>query len=213
MDEEKRVVIQPLPDKPPAEPQAEEKQPRKAGRKRTKPKKEGPKKPISDAKRQQLLKARLARSEKRKKQLKEIAEKKKRQEEVMRQFDAGQLVPTEKNLEDKLHQRLTAIENALGSVNSQMGKLIMAGLYHEPTPKKYTAGEGRGDETQAEQTIVQTPTELKHADITKPAPSVVQIDNGGQRRMRVRPDNLNLAPVGVRDPAGPADMVNNSFFF
>lgn len=198
-DEEKRVIIDPLPEKKEVEKETidgediEKKATRKKpGRKRTKPiKKKSETHIMTDARKQALLKARLARSEKRKSQQEQIENEKKEQEQIVSQFKSGQIVPKE-DVQNKLHERLTKLEDLLGGVSGQVNELMNLGVFN--------------NQGQAEQTMVQTPTELRQVDITQPTESFVREVNGGQSRQQVNPDQLNKAPSTKYQP-------ERNFFF
>lgn len=192
-DEEKRIVIDPLPEvKKDAPKTIDGEEPdkkmsrKKPGRKQTRPVK--PKKEthvMTEARKQALLKARLARAEKRKEQNEKIASEVKEQEQIVSQFKSGQIVP-KKDVQNNLHERLAKLEDVLGNISGQMNILMSSGVYN--------------NHGQAEQTNVQVPTELRQVDIMQPEESFTRVSNGGESRQQVNPDYLNVAPSTKYQP-------------
>lgn len=188
MEEEKNVVIKPLPlpevpemeglGKELGKEEMEKRLSRgKPGRKRKHPVRTN-KRPMSEKQTEALARARAKRQENREKKKQSLKQKIEKQNQIVEQFEKGELF-TQADIENAVHKRLGGLETILGDVNGQMAKLMSAGVFD--------------GSAQTSQTELQPPTELRQADITKPQQSFVRETNGGASYHKTKPDKLNKA--------------------
>lgn len=195
-DEQKLITINPLPaDEPQDKKLARKKPGRKPNPNAKSARKTNEKHVMTDARKQALLKARLARAEKRKKQKEEL-------EKISKSVDNATAVnlPDEKPNEEKehdLHKRIGDLQSQIEEMNKQMLSMISSGVY-------------KGSK-QTEQTIPQTPTEERHRDLGKSEDSYMRVENGGVSTQKVSPQMSNMEP----SPAQPKYKAphDNIFFF
>ena len=191
-DEEKLVTIKPLPEDEPKDKKISRKKP---GRKAKPKKPKIEKHTVTEARRQALLKARLAKVEKRKQRQAEMKKIADQASDAM----SGSLPSPKPNKEhpDKNHidGRIGDLENQLQTLNQQLAKLMSGGVFKEGA--------------QTAQTEVQQPTELRHRDITEPVDSFMSVSNGGESRQKVAPEHRNMEPV----PLEPKFRRPEPFFF
>lgn len=169
MEEQKMVEIKPLPEQKEAPAPIKKKRGRKPNP--NKKPKTGEKHVMTEARKQGLLKARLAKAEKRKKRL---AEQAKALEEAKGKESQAQLPAQRAGNQDAVLNRLGQLEQSLTSLTTSMEQLLKVGTF-------------KGSR-QAEQTTPQLPTELRQADIMRSEESFVRRENGGQSVQEVRPD-------------------------
>jgi hypothetical protein len=202
---EEQKLIQPLPEKKDRENNLAEKSPkRKVGRPRTRPIFTPEQK--AQRRKEVLEKARKARIENAKKRKEEKAQKVANDKKILEMYNSGMLIPKEEHAKDQMNMKIKELQSIIGNLTGQFNQMLN-GPKNEvgirptevevrgqttqiPAPSTY-----KGTEKQAQQTLPQKPMELKQPDFSKPAPSVVNVENGGVSKEKVMPDGGNVAPV------------------
>lgn len=170
---------------------------------------------VTEKRKQALLKARMAKADKRKKIQDEIH---RLLEDAQNQVSENLISKSTEDIKDKpvvevvadkpdaaahphLHERMGTLENQLKTITEQLSSLMSVGAFNGHNGNRRTS--------QTFQTIPAEPTEYRRPDMYEPTYSYMRMANGGASKMEVMPNQENREPL----PPHPQHRIPTPFFF